>query len=184
MALKIRCSHFRKNEHCHIPQQCQIHTCKNPAVHYCSEMYVFVCEHHAAEFCRKEGHTLESLNEGLARCIRDSITATGCRPLTLAPRKPDKPKQPIPRKEKEKESEFTKRQLKKQKELIPMENTANEWARFAVKQDQAAEELKAIPEDDPYSNRAKLIRYHLLSAARFARELAEAHAKQHQEQAL
>jgi len=55
--------------------------------------------------------------------------------------------------------------------------TAAEFARAAVQMGQAAQNMKPA-DTDPYAQQRKLIQYHLLSAARLTREIAETKAKQ------
>ena len=55
--------------------------------------------------------------------------------------------------------------------------TAADFARAAAQMGRAAEQMK--PDDaDPHAQPRKLIQYHLIVAARHAREIAEALAKQ------
>ena len=70
--MKITAQFHSADEYCYIPQNCQVHTCDSPAVMYCATMYVFVCRKHFEEFCVKEGHKVESIEEGLRECIRQT----------------------------------------------------------------------------------------------------------------
>lgn len=55
--------------------------------------------------------------------------------------------------------------------------TATDFARAAAQMGRAAEQMKP-PDNDLYGQQRKLIQFHLISAARLAREIAEALAKQ------
>lgn len=53
--------------------------------------------------------------------------------------------------------------------------TAQDFARAAVQMGRAAEQMKPA-DTDPYAQARKLIQYHLLSAAKHTREIAESMA--------
>lgn len=52
----------------YIPQECQVHTCPNPAVAFCGRMYIFVCDEHIKQYCIPDKHRLHPIAEALELC--------------------------------------------------------------------------------------------------------------------